>query len=85
MAGTPTEPDETGKAPASRHQAQADAKAEVRPTLDAEREGGSVAAGLEAAPKAPASGRFASSRGSRSFRANDFANSSATSSTTWIP
>jgi LPS-assembly protein len=72
MTEVPAAPDASGKGqhPATRN---ADAKSEVRPSLDAEREG-SVAAGLEAPPKAPASGRIRELARFSLFQSYDFAN-----------
>jgi len=75
MAGIPKEPDETGKGRHPGTKKKPDAKAEVRPSLDAEREG-SMGDGLEAAPKAPASGAIRELARFSLFQSYDFANKS---------
>jgi hypothetical protein len=63
-----------GQHPAAKQ--KSDATAEAHPAPDAESDGGSVAAGLEAAPKAPASGAFRELARFSVFQSYDFANKS---------
>ena len=76
MATPPPKEEGAAKGEHPAEKRRADAKEEVRPSLDAEREGGSVAAGLEAPPRAPASGGIRELARFSLFQSYDFANKS---------